>query len=472
MNKKRFLDVSNELSNSSLSSENIEDYQDACPYCNSNNIVFREREKQHYCGECFIFSSDKQEKIISFSVEDFYRNSRFLYFFFKTIGTKIFLNRHYSLIIAFFLLFVGIFTVASYVEDTLILDENNSNYPDNDIPKETDEPNKLNDHIGWLEDYVWQADIIWFCLFFLLIHRFLNQVVDLFSIKGKVLSLVDWDKISIKEYNEKISKEIDFINGRFGNDDLIKKGLFYLISWGSIPVVIYSGIYKQYNEKPVVDIWHLTHYPLGYYSWIIFLIFFVVFLAIPLIWRFIAVLISIRKITDTAYIPLKLNVLAADNVGGLKPLGDLAFTYYLLGLSTLLPIIVWIFVREISGMILFFLPIAIPFMLLSLILPVTNIHSAIQIRKDRELSLLANEFRYHYLCVRKNVLDREFNPETESHMDALEKISTLYDRVNSVSVWPFETRIIVQILTAAALPISIIVTQILNYYLGWNIELQ
>jgi len=416
-----------------------------CPRCNNVHAIgrFNDDLENYQCLFCYTEFNEDDIEILTFASKDLYSNSKILLKLVNFSENHLQLNSRrapFLMISLSFVFFIILWTVASYFEGTLYLENNNV------------------DCIGWFEDYVWFSMTLFFYAFFIMNFNLFDVFVKTFSKNGTILPILKWKSkndsksgITNENYNKLVRKQIQYIN--CANSNLEK-----LIIVSSLLSLFYSGIYLQHLKLPPVDIWHLGHYPIGWMTWFIANFFILVIFFPPLLSRFLKLLFSIFKLTSISEpdinnemksLPLNPNLLSPDGVAGMKPLGNLAFSFYLVGFTTMISIITWLLVREFSSMFFFTVPFGLLLIFITLFFPLYNVHLVMKKAKHHQLKVIANEFKLYYkLLIDRIESDVEtFDEKMVKRVESMEQLDFVYVKCKKVPEWPLDTELIRKILT-------------------------
>ena len=447
-----------------------------CPRCDNLHMIKRLADDldRFQCISCYTEFSKNDTELLEFEAKDLYSNNKPLSSLIKfgEMNLNLKSNSFYVTISLIFLLFLTMWTCASYIEGTLAI-ENLGTIT----------------NIGWFEDYVWISTAFFYYVFFMTCFKFSDKFATTFSKNGSLLAVIKWmgddkSKIGItnEKYNRLITKEIGNINYTHGIN--VGNALEKIISTGALFSLIYTGIYLQHFKLPIINIWHLGHYPLGWTTWFIANFFIMVIILPPLLSRFFLLHISIFKLTAVSEqnnhehgetfsnqinsLPFNPNILSPDGVAGMKPLGDLAFSSYLVGVTAMIPIITWIIVREISAMFLFLFPMALIFISINLVLPLYNAHHVMKKAKHTQLNAIANEYRiYHQVFLDRIESDADtFDEGMDKRIKSMEHLNFIYDNARKASEWPIDSKLVRDVVTTVLIPLLLL---LLNYALrSWG----
>jgi MFS family permease len=356
-----------------------------------------------------------------------YNNSRGLSFIYDTLGKK----NDFLGIILFSLFWIIIFSIATLIEGTFSMTGSNT--------------------IGWSIDFVWYGVIIAITLLFFFSKKLFDKFIKLFS--KDILNSLRKEIISEKKYYEIINKNIKFIR----NETPKSKNLLYLlIIFGFFGFIIY-GLYFQIIEIPSVDVWHHAIHPLGYFVWLIYTFIILVYLGPILIWRYIAIMISINNIVKEIKDIEGFNIIpiSPDNVGGLSNLGKFALNVAYIPTIPLIVVAIWVFVREItSPLFLVTVPILIAFIIIAFTIPLYSIHRLLESAKEKELHRISNEFDKYYQIVVKNIdkAGPTFNDVTNEAVNNMEKLKIMFESCERMGLWPINIQILIQLSSIILIP--------------------
>jgi hypothetical protein len=254
--------------------------------------------------------------------------------------------------------------------------------------------------------------------------------------------LRDVAKVSDKDYQEFIS---------LSNWTLQSPSVIYF--WiGAWIFMIVFGINFYYNPKPtdLID-------DIGLIGLISGLVVYIVTstIVISLSWYLIAIVRTIRRFTT---MPLDIRPLDPDNAAGLKPLSQLSFN---ISLVTLLGVAGIMFALFIGGRSIYeittllFLFLLVLFMIVLFLLPLSNAHNVMDEQKSKILKILSAEHALAYKRIKEEI--PKAGPSiNEDTLTELQGIAELYDRANSMPVWPFDFRTITNLVAAMGLPLFLI----------------
>lgn len=356
-----------------------------------------------------------------------YDNSHALKFIYDFLGKKSDLLGT----IIFLLIWVIIFTIATFIEGTLFMEGSKT--------------------IGWSMDYVWFGVIIAITLLLFFSKKLFDKFIKLFS--KDILKSIKKENLSEKHYCDIIYKNIKFIKNETRESQL----LLNLVRIFGILGFIFYGLYFQIIELPPVDVWHHSTHVIGYSVWLIYTAIILAFLGPVLIWRYIAILFSIDKIVKEINKENGFNIIpiSPDNVGGLSNLGKLAVRGAYIPTIPLLVVAIWVFARETTSPIfLGSVPLLGLFIFISFIVPLYSIHKLLDSAKENELHRLSIEFNKYYQIVVKNI-DKKgvtFNDVTNNAISNMEKLRIMFETCEKMGIWPINTQIIVNVLSLILIP--------------------
>ena len=177
-----------------------------CPRCNNVHAVgrFNDDLENYQCLFCYTEFNEDDIEILTFASKDLYSNSKILLKLVNFSESHLQLNSRrapFLMISLSFVFFIILWTVASYFEGTLYLENNNV------------------DCIGWFEDYVWFSMTLFFYAFFIMNFNLFNTFVKTFSKNGTILPILKWKSkndsksgITNENYNKLVRKQIQYIN--------------------------------------------------------------------------------------------------------------------------------------------------------------------------------------------------------------------------------------------------------------------
>jgi hypothetical protein len=254
--------------------------------------------------------------------------------------------------------------------------------------------------------------------------------------------LRDVTKVSNKEYQEFIS---------LSNWTLQSSSVKYF--WfGSWIVVILFGIYFYNNPKPI-DLLD----DVGIIGLISMIVVYIVTstVVISLSWYLLSLVRIIRRFT---IMPLDIRPLDPDGAAGLKPLSALSFNLSLVSLLGVAGLIFGLFfggrtLDEPQTMI--FLASLIVLMIVLFMLPLSKAHYVMDEQKSEILKILSSEHALAYRRIKDEIPKAGPSINMDS-LTELQGISELYDRANSMPVWPFDFKTITNLMAAIGLPLLLI----------------
>jgi len=302
-----------------------------------------------------------------------YRDCPGLTFLYDRLGKK---NEIFG-IIYFTLFWLLLFTLASFIEGTLIMGDYNVEGVG---------------EIGWLEDFVWLTVMLTVLLVLYATKKLCDNFKNL--ITDELPQMINWEQYSKNEYYNMVTDHIDYIEQKTDEG----KFHFNILQIAAIATILYYAIYLQAIKLPPVDIWHLAQHPIGYSVWFFSVVIIFGYLGPMVLWKFITIMLVNRNIIKE--IAEKNGFLMAplspDGAGGLRPLGDFAITISYVSMIPLLSVTVWFLVRELSTMIIASFPIIFLFSFLAFFYPLSTAHELMADTKRKELLKLSNEFNLYY----------------------------------------------------------------------------
>jgi len=359
-----------------------------------------------------------------------YDNSLGLKFLYDFLGKKSDLFG----ILLFSLFWVIVFSISTFIEGTFVMQGENT--------------------IGWSIDFVWFGVIIAIVLLFYLSKKLFDKFILLFS--NEILRSINNNNLEEKKYCNIVYDSINFIKNKTPQSKIFLNIIRLL---GLLGILIYGGYY-QIVDLPPVDVWHHATHLLGYSVWLIYNIIILGLLGPILIWRYIAIMISIDKIVKQVDREHGFNIIpmSPDNVGGLSNLGRFGLYTAYIPTIPLLVLAIWVFVRETSSAL--FLGSALilgVFVGIAFIIPLYSIHKLLKSAKENELIRISDEFNKYYQIVVNNI-DKKgptFNDETNDAVNNMEKLRIMFESCEKMGIWPVNTKILVQLGAMVLIPILI-----------------
>ena len=92
-------------------------------------------------------------------------------------------------------------------------------------------------------------------------------------------------------------------------------------------------------------------------------------------------------------------------------------------------------------------------------LPLGSVHTAMKRAKENELESISEHFREVNTKVKEDLRDKNYGDDLVADVESLEKLDFMYEKVNSMPVWPFNVRNIGRLISATMIPIIIFVMQ-------------
>jgi|GEM_PF-7010721 hypothetical protein len=246
-------------------------------------------------------------------------------------------------------------------------------------------------------------------------------------------------------------KESDYIRFiRLNNWSLQSPSIYYWwILFSSGAVLFFVRLYLFPTSQDLLD-------NIGLVGFLIILVIQIIIWIniISICWYLFSMVRTIRRY---CLMPLDLRPLDPDNAAGLRPLASLSFKISLFTFLGIMTFFYSIFlgmrsVNEIFMLCVFILLLIS--MIILFILPLANAHDSMLKVKQEILETLSNQHYKIYLKI-KNGLPKENPCIPEAYLTDLEGLSNLYDKSNSMPVWPFDINILSQFLIAFITPIII-----------------
>lgn len=309
----------------------------------------------------------------------------------------------------------------------------------------------------------------WFLLVFLgifFIRGFYDRIENFFEEFFKVVDIS-------RESYKKLVRDVDSLMAGRGHGPYAGRMLVHLIG-GVLAIFVVFGAFLPPTGS-MEGSWsilsrHLFWFALG----IPVNFFFLGYVAPTAIWHELAAIWGMWKVANTASHRKALvqHPLSPDITGGLHPLGDVSLWIVYTILAPLILVVLGIFLIPI-----FLLPVELgpgPLVLIVIFLalafavfflPIRSAHEAMRKAKQKELGDIAEFYNSEYDQL-KLTLEAK-NPESDSTAEEiaarLGKIHQVYDRVNSMTVWPFDERMLLKFSTALGVPI---ILTVINIVLG------
>jgi len=254
--------------------------------------------------------------------------------------------------------------------------------------------------------------------------------------------LRDIAKVSDKDYQEFIS---------LGNWTLQSPSVKYF--WIGAWIVMTALCLNLYNNPKPIDLVD----DVGIFGLISLIIVYniAVTIVISLSWYLLSIVRTIRRFIS---MPLDIRPLDPDNAAGLKPLSQLSFNLSLVSLLGVFGVMYALFIggRTINEptTILFLICLVI-MMILLFLLPLSNAHNVMDEQKSQILKILSSEHALAYKKIKEEI--PKAGPSIrEDTLYELQGIAELYDRANSMPVWPFDFKTITNLIVAIGLPMFLI----------------
>lgn len=290
--------------------------------------------------------------------------------------------------------------------------------------------------IGVLESSTFMMVVIFIPIILIVLKEIFKKYEQTFQ------TLRDVAKVSDEDYQEFVS----ISNWTIQSPSVI---YFWIGTW---IVMIILGINFYNNPKPIdlID-------DVGISGLIAMIIVYIVTstIVISLSWYLIAIVRSIRRFTT---MPLDIRPLDPDNAAGLKPLSQLSFNLSLVSLLGVAGIMYAIFLggRNIyEPTTILFLACLVLLMFVLFLLPLTNAHNVMEDQKSKILKILSAEHALAYKKIKEEIPKAGPSINADS-LTELQGIAELYDRANSMPVWPFDFRTITNLIAAIGLPLFLI----------------
>lgn len=291
--------------------------------------------------------------------------------------------------------------------------------------------------VGALETTSFMVAILLIPLALIILHEIFKKYRQTFQ------NLRDVAKVSDEDYQEFIS---------LTNWTLQSPSIYYLwiIAW-SATIILVSYIY--YNPLKT-DILALTGSYFGLISLMInFLI--IVTIVVSLTWYLLAIVRAIRRFTT---MPLDIRPLDPDQAGGLKPLSQLSFN---ISLVSLLGVAGMLYALFFAGRSIYELTTAlalgglVAIMIILFLFPLSNAHNVMDKQKSEILKILSTEHALAYKRIKEEIPKAGPCINTDT-LTELQGIAELYDRANSMPVWPFDFRTITNLVAVIGIPLVLI----------------
>lgn len=258
-------------------------------------------------------------------------------------------------------------------------------------------------------------------------------------------NLRDVAKVSDEDYQEFIS---------LSNWTLQSPSVIYF--WVGTWIIIFIFSINFYNNPKPTDLID----DVGITGLIAMIVVYIITstIVISLSWYLFSIVRAIRRFT---FMPLDIRPLDPDNAAGLKPLSQLSFNLSLVSLLGVAGIMFALFVggRSIyEPSTILFLSALVLCMFVLFLLPLSNAHNVMDEQKSKILKILSFEHALAYKRIRDQI--PKAGPSiTEDTLTELQGIAELYDRANSMPVWPFDFKTISNLIAAIGLPLFLILLE-------------
>jgi hypothetical protein len=259
------------------------------------------------------------------------------------------------------------------------------------------------------------------------------------------MDLRDVAKVTDKDYQEFITLSNSTLQSRY-------LYFFWIGAWIGI-VILMIYIFNNPTAGDIAD-------EVGISAYIGILLIYIITstIVISLAWFLISMVRTIRRFTE---MPLDIRPLDPDNAAGLKPLANLSFGLSMVSLLGVAGIMFSLFIggRNISEpQVIIFLVFLISFMIVLFVLPLSKAHSVMDENKSEILKILSTEHAFAYKRIKEEI-PKAGPCITEDSLTELQGIAELYDRANSMPVWPFDFKTISNLMVAIGLPLFLIFLQ-------------
>jgi len=231
---------------------------------------------------------------------------------------------------------------------------------------------------------------------------------------------------------------------------------FWIGTW--IFVIIFSiNFYNNPKPTDLID-------DVGIFGLISMIVVYIVTstIVISLSWYLLSIVRTIRRFTS---MPLDIRPLDPDNAAGLKPLSQLSFNLSLVSLLGVAGIMFGLFIggRNIyEPTTILVLAGLVLMMIVLFLLPLSNAHNVMGEQKSKILKVLSAEHALAYKKIQEEI--PKAGPSiNEDSLTELQGIAELYDRANSMPVWPFDFKTLTNLIIAIGLPLFLIILESLIF---------